>query len=76
LAMAIKAGGVWKHNQGLWAKSKSPQAAAYEKRVMQASIAAPALSRRQSAEQQAPRNFRGGRPFPLVAASAAERHFP
>jgi|RhiMetdeSRZDD1v2_1073273.scaffolds.fasta_scaffold49489_5 transglycosylase-like protein with SLT domain len=76
LAMAIKAGGVWKHNQGLWAKSKSSQAAAYEKRVMQASIAAPALSRRQSAEQQAPRNFRGGRPFPLVAASAAERHFP
>jgi soluble lytic murein transglycosylase-like protein len=34
LAMAIRAGGVWKHNQGLWAKVKSAAAAAYERKVL------------------------------------------
>ena len=65
LAMAIKAGGIWKHNQGLWAKSKSLQAAAYEKKVMQASVAEPSGS-----AQQTVRSARGGRPSPQAAASA------
>jgi hypothetical protein len=34
LAMALKAGGIWKHNQGLAAKSKSPAAAEYERKVL------------------------------------------
>jgi soluble lytic murein transglycosylase-like protein len=34
LALAIRAGGVWKHNQGLAAKVKSPAAAEYERKVM------------------------------------------
>jgi soluble lytic murein transglycosylase-like protein len=33
LALAIRGGGVWKHNQGLWAKRKSAAARAYEARV-------------------------------------------
>ena len=41
LAMAVRAGGVWKHNQGLWAKSKSAQAAAYEKKVMATMLSNP-----------------------------------
>jgi hypothetical protein len=40
LALAIRAGGVWKHNQGLAAKVKSPAAAEYERRVMSQSLAA------------------------------------
>lgn len=39
LAMAIRAGGVWKHNQGLWAKIKSANAAAYERKVMDVVLA-------------------------------------
>jgi hypothetical protein len=39
LALAIRAGGVWKHNQGLAAKVKSPAAAEYERRVMSQSLA-------------------------------------
>jgi hypothetical protein len=39
LALAIRAGGVWKHNQGLAAKIKSPAAAEYERRVMSQSLA-------------------------------------
>ena len=65
LAMAIKSGGVWKHNQGLWAKSKSRQAAAYEQKVMQASVAEPSGSARQTA-----RSAREGRPSLRSAASA------
>lgn len=38
LALAVRAGGVWKHNQGLWAKSKSTQGAAYEQKVMNAKL--------------------------------------
>jgi soluble lytic murein transglycosylase-like protein len=34
LALAIRSGGVWKHNQGLAAKVKSPAAAEYERKVM------------------------------------------
>jgi hypothetical protein len=34
LALAIRAGGVWKHNQGLAAKYKNPAAAEYERKVM------------------------------------------
>jgi Transglycosylase SLT domain len=70
LAMAIKSGGVWKHNQGLWAKSKSRQAAAYEKKVMQASVAAPSGSARHTA-----RLAREGRPSPPAAASAVVSRF-
>ena len=39
LAMAIRAGGVWKHNQGLYAKRKSAMAKAYERAVMRTVIA-------------------------------------
>jgi hypothetical protein len=39
LALAIRAGGVWKHNQGLAAKVKRPAAAEYERRVMSQSLA-------------------------------------
>ena len=39
LALALRAGGVWKHNQGLAAKIKSPAAAEYERRVMSQSLA-------------------------------------
>ena len=39
LAMAIRAGGVWKHNQGLYAKTKSAMARAYERAVMRTVIA-------------------------------------
>jgi Transglycosylase SLT domain len=34
LALAIRSGGVWKHNQGLAAKVKSPAAADYERKVL------------------------------------------
>jgi Transglycosylase SLT domain len=76
LAMAIKAGGVWKHNQGLWAKSKSPQAAAYEQKVMQANVAELAGLSAPSVQQQAPTGIRGGHPSQPAAASAATPHFP
>jgi soluble lytic murein transglycosylase-like protein len=39
LALAIQAGGVWKHNQGLAAKVKSPAAAEYERKVMSQTLA-------------------------------------
>jgi len=39
LALAIRAGGVWKHNQGLAAKVKSPAAAEYERQVMSQTLA-------------------------------------
>jgi hypothetical protein len=39
LALAIQAGGVWKHNQGLAAKVKSPAAAEYEREVMSQTLA-------------------------------------
>jgi hypothetical protein len=39
LALAIRAGGVWKHNQGLAAKVKGPAAAEYERKVMSQSLA-------------------------------------
>ena len=76
LAMAIKAGGVWKHNQGLWAKSKSPQAAAYEKKVMQASIADPADASGPNLEQKAPPEIKEVRPSQQAAATAATPHSP
>jgi hypothetical protein len=76
LAMAIKAGGVWKHNQGLWAKFKSPQAAVYEKKVMQTKIAEPTASHPSVKRQPAASALREGPPFPTVAASAAARHSP
>ena len=60
LAMAIRAGGVWKHNQGLWAKRKSPQAAAYEEKVMQANIAGLTGSLWRGAEQRTAKVFTGG----------------
>jgi hypothetical protein len=76
LAMAIKAGGVWKHNQGLWAKIKSPQAAAYEKKVMQAKIAEPASSIRGAKRQPVASPSREGPLSPRVFASAAARRSP
>jgi soluble lytic murein transglycosylase-like protein len=38
LALAIRAGGIWKHNQGLAAKVKSPAAAEYERKVLSQSL--------------------------------------
>jgi hypothetical protein len=76
LAMAIKSGGVWKHNQGLWAKSKSAQAAAYEKKVMQANVAGLAGVSGRSVQKPVPKAIRVARPSPQAAASAAARHSP
>jgi hypothetical protein len=41
LAMALSAGGLWKHNQGLAAKRKSPAAAEYERKVLSQKIPMP-----------------------------------
>jgi hypothetical protein len=76
LAMAIKAGGVWKHNQGLWAKSKSPQAAAYEKKVMQANVAESTDASRRSVEQAALIGIKEVRPSQQAAATVATPHSP
>jgi hypothetical protein len=77
LAMAIRAGGVWKHNQGLWAKRKSPQAAAYEQKVMRVSVS---YSRPQvggmKAGPAAGGSFRGSHPSQRQAASDAILRFP
>jgi soluble lytic murein transglycosylase-like protein len=48
LALAIRGGGVWKHNQGLWAKSKSAAARAYERRVLGQSVQVPASAGKSS----------------------------
>ncbi len=42
LALAIRSGGVWKHNQGLAAKVENAMARAYERAVMQTRIIAAA----------------------------------
>lgn len=42
LALAIRGGGVWKHNQGLAAKVENKMARAYERAVMQTRIIAAA----------------------------------
>jgi len=76
LAMAIRAGGVWKHNQGLWAKRKSAQAAAYEKRVMQANVAELAGLSAPGIQQHPRPPIREARPSRQAAASAATPHFP
>jgi hypothetical protein len=39
LALALQLGGVWKHNQGLWAKQKSVNGAKYEQTVLATYIA-------------------------------------
>jgi transglycosylase-like protein with SLT domain len=39
LALALQLGGVWKHNQGLWAKQKSAYGAKYERTVLATYIA-------------------------------------
>jgi hypothetical protein len=39
LALALQLGGVWKHNQGLWAKQKSANGAKYEQNVLATYIA-------------------------------------
>jgi hypothetical protein len=33
LALALQSGGVWKHNQGLWAKQKTAYATKYERTI-------------------------------------------
>jgi hypothetical protein len=64
LAMAIRAGGVWKHNQGLWAKSKSEQGAAYERKVLDATLGGVANKDGKEDAQFAAKPFRGGHPLP------------
>ena len=39
LALALRRGGVWKHNQGLWAKQKNAHGARYEMSVLAGYIA-------------------------------------
>jgi soluble lytic murein transglycosylase-like protein len=39
LALALRRGGVWKHNQGLWAREKNANAARYEMSVLAGYIA-------------------------------------
>jgi Transglycosylase SLT domain len=65
LALALQLGGVWKHNQGLWAKQKSPYAAKYEQTILATYIASK-LSPRQ---RIAPRDNR----VSLLGKIAAER---
>jgi hypothetical protein len=78
LALAIRAGGVWKHNQGLWAKRKSPQAAAYEQKVMRVSV--PDMRLHLPGRPQIALARRGtlkaARPSQLQAAYGAARRFP
>jgi hypothetical protein len=65
LAMAVRAGGVWKHNQGLWAKVKSAAAAAYERKVLGVKldeVTKPVTAK--TADVSPPTGFRGGRPSP------------
>jgi len=76
LAMAIRAGGVWKHNQGLWAKRKSPKAAAYEQKVMRANLSDMQPAAQVGAKSAPVEAFKGLRPSPLRAAYVAARHFP
>jgi soluble lytic murein transglycosylase-like protein len=65
LAMAIRGGGIWKHNQGLWAKAKSAMGAAYERRVLSAILELPYTRAADSRFiKMASRQFRGGHPFP------------
>jgi hypothetical protein len=45
LALALQRGGVWKHQQGLWAKQKNANGQKYEKSVMAAYIARKLLPR-------------------------------
>jgi len=45
LALALQRGGVWKHNQGLWAKQRNANGEKYEKTVMAAYIASKLLPR-------------------------------
>ena len=54
LALALQRGGVWKHNQGLWAKQKNANAARYEHTVLAVYIASKLLPR----QKVAPRNER------------------
>ncbi|HEY7764495.1 MAG TPA: transglycosylase SLT domain-containing protein [Aestuariivirgaceae bacterium] len=78
LAMAIRAGGVWKHNQGLWAKRKSSQAAAYEQKVMLVSLPEMRLHAPGRSRAIPPRRgpLRATRPSQHQAAYGAQRHFP
>jgi soluble lytic murein transglycosylase-like protein len=68
LAMAIRAGGVWKHNQGLWAKVKSAAAAAYERKIMGVKLARfdGLMQSRTSKEHSklVSKHFMGGHPSP------------
>ena len=63
LAMAVRAGGVWKHNQGLWAKAKSDQGAAYERKVLSATVdRIDAVAEEQARGPVLARRTMGGRP--------------
>jgi hypothetical protein len=45
LALALQRGGVWKHNQGLWAKQRNANGEKYEQAIMGAYIASKLLPR-------------------------------
>ena len=45
LALALQRGGVWKHQQGLWARRKNANGAKYERAVLAAYIASRLLPR-------------------------------
>jgi hypothetical protein len=45
LSLALRRGGVWKHNQGLWAKQRNTNGIKYERTVLAAYIASKLLHR-------------------------------
>jgi hypothetical protein len=48
LALALKRGGIWKHNQGLWAKQRNTNGLKYERTVLASYIASKLRQRSKS----------------------------
>jgi hypothetical protein len=57
LALALQRGGVWKHNQGLWAKQRNANGAKYEKQILAAYIASRLAPRRKRASPPATKRW-------------------
>jgi hypothetical protein len=69
LALALQRGGVWKHNQGLWAKHKNANGAKYEQIILATYIASRLTPRQKRAPQIAPREAR----ISLLARASADK---
>jgi hypothetical protein len=55
LSLALRRGGVWKHNQGLWAKQRNTNGIKYERTVFAAYIASKLLPRGETLRLRAER---------------------